>query len=158
MLSCVALLSYSCVADYAIAHGFRVNKDPAAFNYIDTTKIYVLVSSVNQSDNDYRMPIPYYLKFYPNGRYAKYIHYDSTDNETLHAKNRREQGLFRFEGDKIILQYRWKSAQGGNFFFRPTLVKHGKDTLQIRNGNLIETYRAMTIPPNVIRPKATWKW
>lgn len=142
----------SCLVDYIIASAFRVNKDPAAFKFIDTSKVYKRISIISTQYDIGPMTQTTYLRFFANGRYGEYVEDDSANDNTIQQVYKRENGPFRFENNRMILQYSFKELNaGGTGYAKKILTKTGEDTLQIRGGHYIETYRGIKISDNVIR-------
>ncbi|MDH7913870.1 hypothetical protein [Winogradskyella sp. SYSU M77433] len=168
LLGILIILSCSSVNEFGKRRiGFhyekiKPNSNPIAYNIIDTSKVYLKISTINTFDNSKDSisnknikSNPTYLKFYRNGRVGEFKNININDINDLNPK-KAESYLYRYKKGKFIVQVYFKHPQCGECFIKETLNKISNDTIKIISGDYISTYIKKDIPKKYLIYKPEW--
>ncbi|MCF6348614.1 MAG: hypothetical protein L3J20_09995 [Flavobacteriaceae bacterium] len=133
----------------------KFNTNNNAYNIIDTSKIYKIISS---EEINYKKKLeivtPTYLKFYANGRLGIFQNYDKNNIKSLDPKKSR-MAIYNYTGDELIIQIYFNHPQGGGLV-KSKLFRLEEDTLELKSENYLEKYKKLSLPKDFLIYKPDW--
>jgi len=135
--------------------GNKFGKDSIVYNFIDTAKIYEIVSVVSRSDNK---PLESmnktYLKFYENGRVGTFYSFDKNDLNSLNPR-KAEIGYYKHNGENLEIKTFFEHVQGGGWM-KENLIKSDHDTLFFVTDHILSKYIMRSLGKRFLIYKPDW--
>ncbi|MEM0542326.1 hypothetical protein WFZ85_06835 [Flavobacterium sp. j3] len=122
------------------------------YKVIDTSSIYILTNIYNFGKQD--INIPQALKFYKNGRIAKFKNSKYNSIELLNPK-RAEMGFYKLYKNELEIEFMSNSAQSGNFLVKKKIMIN-KDTITSFYGDFKYEYIKYKLPDNYLIYSPDW--
>lgn len=134
----------------------KPNTNNEVFKFIDTTSIYKIIWSEDLKYNQtLEIANPTYLKFYKNGRVAKFYNYSEEDITSLDPKKAR-MALYNYDNDKLVIEVYFTNPQGGGLVKDEYLVKQKNDTLELKSESHLKKYKIIPLPKEFLNYKPDW--
>lgn len=162
ILSCASINEYGKRRIGFHIEKIKPNSNPQAYKIIDTSKVYLEISTINTFDNsndsernENLKTNPTYLKFYKDGRVGEFDNPDFDDIEDFNPRKAKSY-LYELNKDKFIVQVYFNNPQCGECFVKQELIKISDDTLKITMGDYISTYIKKELPKSYLIYKPEW--
>lgn len=122
------------------------------YKRVDTSAVYVLTSIYN--NGNFVINIAHCLKFYKDGRVGDFSNYNLDKKEFLNPK-KAEMGYYKFENDKLEIEFMSHSAQAGNFLAKEKVSIKG-DRIVSFDGEFRYEYVKKKLPEDYLIYRPDW--